>query len=322
MASAEHWRPGASRERLVLRARLRERVRAHFAATDALEVDTPVACASLPAERHIRPGRVTLQGRLGFLRTSPETHMKRLLAAGCGDCWQLGPVFRDGETGRLHQPEFTLLEWYRVGIDHHRLMDEVETLLAVVLGPGHAPPIARRVAWAEAFDAVLGLDPLAATVGDLRAAAAGFDVDTAVAFDERADWLDWLLATVVAPRLSADAPLFIHAWPAAHAALARMDPGTPPTARRFECYWQGVELANGFHELADPGEQRRRFEAERAAIRADGGDPPALDEALLAALAAGLPGCAGVAVGFDRLVMLAAGAGHIDEVMAFGGDRA
>lgn len=303
---------------------MRDRVRAYFAATDALEVETPVAGATVPPEATIDAVPVTVDGRPGCLRTSPEAAMKRLLAAGIGDCWQLGPVFRDGERGPHHQPEFTLLEWYRLDFDHHELMDEVEAVVAAACAGEREVPPMRRVTWRDAFREVLDLDPLTAEVADLREAAvrAGRGEVAGLAADDREGWLDWLLASVVVPRLAHSVPVFVHGWPVAQAALARPDSDDPRLAARFELYWQGVELANGFRELADADEQRRRFQRECAKVARRRGKAPAIDEALLGALAAGLPDCAGVALGFDRLVMLAAGVTDLDRTMAFSFARA
>lgn len=317
------WRPGCEPAALQLRARMRNRLRMFFAAGGVLEVETPIAGATVPAEVALDAVRATINGHERWLRTSPEAAMKRLLAAGIGDCWQLGPVFRDGEQGRHHQPEFTLLEWYRLDYDHHELMDEVEAVvIAACAGECEVPP-ARRLSWQAAFDEVLGLDPFDADHAELRAAAnkAGIGEVTGLAADDREGLLDWLLAAAVVPVLSRERPVFVHGWPVTQAALARPDPDDPRVAARFELYWQGVELANGFRELADADEQRRRLEAERMAIAERGGTAPPLDESLLAALAHGLPDCSGVALGFDRLVMLAAGVETLDEVMSFSFER-
>ena len=303
---------------------MRERVRAFFAASDALEVETPLLCRTVPAEAAIQPVTAAVDGHEHWLRTSPESAMKRLLAAGIGDCWQLGPVFRDGEEGTHHQPEFTLLEWYRVGFDHHELMDEVEALVAAACAGERTVPVAARWRWRDAFVATLDVDPLVADVAELRRASheAGAGAVTGLAPDDRTGWLDWLLAAVVVPRLSAEIPLFLHGWPIGQAALARAEDDDPALAARFELYWQGVELANGFRELTDGAEQRRRLEAERSRMARQDEALPPLDEPLLAALDAGLPDAAGVALGFDRLVMLAAGVSSLDQVMAFSFRRA
>ncbi len=328
MASAEDWQPSASPEALRLRARLLAAVRAFFAERGVLEVETPVLGAATVTDPHLR-SLATASGR--YLQTSPEYHMKRLLAAGSGPIYQLGRAFRDGEAGRRHNPEFTLLEWYRPGFDHHRLMDEVEELLAATLGTRLAPGPAERLPYAEAFRRHAGVDPFADPPGRLaevaRVAGGRRAPDLG---DDRDAWLDLLMATAVGPALGRECPAFVHDFPASQAALARVrqpgpgagSSGGPAVAERFELFVGGVEVANGFHELTDPAEQRRRFERDLARRRDRGLPEPQVDERLLAALEAGLPDCAGVALGFDRLVMLAAGAGSIEEVLAFPADRA
>lgn len=341
------WRPTATLETLRLRARLLAAVRAFFAARGVLEVETPCLGGAAVTDPHLHSLTTALGGGGGlertlYLQTSPEYAMKRLLAAGSGPIYQLARAFRDGEAGRRHNPEFTLLEWYRPGFDHHRLMDEVEELLAATLeeraaaepgGPELAEPIrpAERLTYAEAFRRHAGVDPFADPVARLaeaaREAAGGAVPELG---DDRDAWLDLLMATTVERRLGWDGgrahPTFVHDFPASQAALARvrepLPEGGPAVAERFELFVAGLELANGFHELADPAEQRRRFERDLARRRAAGLPEPPIDERLLAALEAGLPDCAGVALGFDRLVMLAAGARSIEEVLAFPIDRA
>lgn len=321
------WRPCATPAVLRLRAALRGRVRAFFDATGALEVDTPALSAAAPADPALEPLATRVAARPGapcFLQTSPEFPMKRLLAAGVGDCWQLARVFRDGERGRWHNPEFDLLEWYRVGWDHHELMDEVEALVTATLQAERAVLPAARWTYADAFRRFAGIDPLADDTGALRdaAARAGLGPVAGLADDDRDGWLHRLLADVVAPAFPGERPTFLYDWPASQAALARLDADDARVAQRFELYWGPLELANGFHELGDAGEQRARFDADNARRRVRGLAERPVDERLLAALAAGLPDCAGVALGFDRLVMVAAGAGHIDEVLAFPFERA
>ena len=243
--------------------------------------------------------------------------MKWLLAAGSGDIYQVTRAFRDGERGRWHNPEFTLLEWYRVGFDHWRLMDEVAELVSLVLpGAGEFSWISYRMLFLDALD----LDPLACTGDQLAAKARAHGIDTAGQFDHRA-WLDLLFTHLLEPRLAGRA-VFIHGFPAAQAALARLDPDDPRTAQRFELYVDGVELANGFHELNDPDEQRARFAADQDRRRAAGLPHVDPDERFLAALEAGMPDCAGVALGLDRLLMLAEQADCIDDVLAFPMERA
>jgi lysyl-tRNA synthetase class 2 len=311
-------------------------VRRFFAERGVLEVETPVLCAAGAVDRHLDPiaaewhpaGPGAGAERL-WLVTSPEHSMKRLLAAGSGPIYQVTRAFRDGERGRLHNPEFTILEWYRPGFDHHALMEEVEALIAGVLRgrPAFAgrslEPFA-RITYREAFLDVLGIDPHRVAAADLSRLAGLEGVPPPPGFraDDRDAWLDLLLVARVEATLGVERPAFLLDYPASQAALARVRPGDPPVAERFELYADGIELANGYHELLDPAEQERRFVEANAARRALGKPELPLDRRLLDALAAGVPPCAGVAVGLDRVVMLAAGARSIDDVMAFPVERA
>jgi lysyl-tRNA synthetase class 2 len=317
------WRPAASVEVLRLRARLLAEVREFFRARGVLEVETPVLGRATATDVHLASLATTITGRPGsfYLQTSPETAMKRLLAAGSGDVYQICKVFRDGEAGPQHSPEFTLIEWYRVGFDHLALMGEVEALLARLLGGCLAAP-AERLTYREAFERVLGLDPFAAPLallGDVAARRLG--ADPAALGPDRDTVLDLLMGALVGPALGRGRITFVHAYPASQAALARLSPEDPSVAARFEAYVGGVELCNGFHELTDAAEQRRRFDRDRAARAARGLPALPVDERLLAALAAGLPDSAGVAVGFDRIVMLAAGLATIGDAVSFGVDE-
>lgn len=329
------------------RAALLARIRRFFDARGVLEVETPLLSAGTVTDPHLhslsvdrRPGEARF-----YLQTSPEFAMKRLLAAGSGPIYQVCKAFRADESGRRHNLEFTLLEWYRPGFDHHRLMDEMDAFLAATLG---AEP-AERLTYGRAFERHLGFDPHTADLDRLRQAAQQAGID-APGFDgTRDDWLHLLASHGVEPELGRASstsstrtrartktdgppfrPTFLYEYPASQAALARVRPAgvdpagrpTPAVAERFEVYVEGVELANGFHELTDADEQRRRFEADREQRRRLGLEVPPVDERLLAALAAGLPDCAGVALGVDRLAMLASGADHIDQVLTFPSDRA
>jgi lysyl-tRNA synthetase class 2 len=247
--------------------------------------------------------------------------MKRLLAAGSGSIYQVCRVFRDGESGRLHNPEFTMIEWYRVDFDHHRLMDETGELVTRLLAPLPPP---EKLTYRDAFQHHAGLDPHTATAKDFAQAAARHAVDVPRdlrGHNDLAIWRDLLLTHIVEPRLGQGRLTFIYDYPASQASLARVQPGDPPVAARFEMYLNGIELANGFHELADAGEQRIRFERQLHARAATGLPAVPLDEHLLAAMP-DLPDCAGVALGFDRLVMLVSGARSIQDVMAFPIERA
>ena len=324
MSGRPDWRPGAALGDLRERARILQRIRAFFAAREIWEVETPTlstAALSSPAidsfvTRYTGPGHAN--GVDLYLHTSPEFPMKRLLAAGSGSIYQLCKVFRQGEAGRRHNPEFTLLEWYRPGLDHHALMDEVEALVATILVlEGRA----ERLSYRDAFLQFAGIDPLAASIEELRATAQRLGIMGFDAGEERDGWLDLILSHSVEPNLGRDGLCFLTDYPASQAALARLNPANPAVAERFELYYRGVELANGFHELGDSAEQRKRFESELADRAAQGRETPPLDEWLLAALQSGLPECSGVALGVDRLVMLALGADSLEQVIAFGIER-
>jgi lysyl-tRNA synthetase class 2 len=239
-------------------------LRRFFAERGVLEVETPALSAAAVTDLHLHSVacRLDADDRPLYLQTSPEYAMKRLLAAGSGAIYQICKVFRDGERGRRHNPEFTMLEWYRPGWDHHRLMDEVDDLLQAILGvqPGE------RVSFGDAFRRHAGVDPHAASDGELRSRVAALGVAGLAELD-RDDLLNLLLSHVVEPHLGCGRPSFLFDYPASQAALARVRPGDPPVAERFEVFIDGLELANGFHELADPGEQRLRFEAALAERR-------------------------------------------------------
>ena len=319
------WRPALDRAGLERRAGALAAIRGFFAARAVLEVDTPQLVRHAVTDPALHSAEVRWPAAAGavagFLHTSPEYAMKRLLAAGSGDIYQLCHVFRGDEQGPLHNPEFLLLEWYRVGWPMRRLGAEVDALLRV-LHPGPLLPV-RWTSYEQAFRAQLGVsaldDPQPRLVECAR--AQGFEA-ALLARCSRDDLLDLLVGTTIGPRLGRDGPEFLHGYPASQAALARLDPADPRTALRFELYLAGVELCNGFEELGDAHEQRARFEADRAARRARGQPVPEADEFLLQALAAGLPASSGVAVGVDRLLMLAAGARRLDAVLPFRSERA
>jgi lysyl-tRNA synthetase class 2 len=322
LREALEWRPTATRDLLRLRAMLLTRIREYFARAGVLEVDTPVLSVAGTTDPAIQSFSTTYHGpgpchgaRL-YLHTSPEFPMKRLLAAGAGSIYQICKVFRDGESGRCHNPEYTLLEWYRAGFDHVALMGEVESLLREVLRDIVPLAPARRWTYRELFRDYAGIDPFTTSVHEIRLALQSRGIDTRLPEDTLDGWLDLLLTHVIEPALDAGL-VFVSDYPASQAALARLLPGEPPVAARFEVYLDGVELANGYHELTDAAEQRRRFERDntrRSARHLAAVEP---DRRLLAAMQSGLPDCSGVALGIDRLLMIAGGAKHINEVMAF-----
>ena len=320
------WQPTATFDALRLRAGFNRLVREFFHARDVLEVETPVMSLAGNTEPNIASFALEFSGRTDgaprrrWLRTSPEFALKRLLAAGIGDCYELGRVFRDGEAGGRHNPEFTMLEWYRIGWDHLRLLDETVALVRAALalvGRDAAPVVTtfRDLYWRQ-----LQLDPLTADIQTLRSALGEVRIDPDGL--TRDDWLDLLMTHRLQPLFGDDVLLAVHDWPASQAALARIRAGDPPVAERFELYLGPLELANGYHELCDAGEQRVRFERD-VQVRAQRGQPAIpMDAALLAALGHGLPACAGVALGVDRLLMALLGTGRIADVLAFDFRRA
>ncbi len=309
------WRPTVSVGILQLRARMLSRVRAFFAARGVMEVETPALSQAATIDPNLASFTVPTAEGERYLHTSPEFPMKRLLAAGSGDIYQICKAFRADEMGRHHNPEFSLLEWYRVGYDHIALMDEVEALLDEVFADARALGSIARFTYREALMRYAGLDILTATAETCRACASahGIEVRDELGLQQ---WLELLMSQVVMPAC-AEGFTFIYDYPPEQAALARIRPGNPPLAERFELLGYGLELANGFHELADVQEQRARFERELRIQRERGLPTVPVDERLLAALEHGLPDCSGVALGLDRLVMLAADVDDIAQAMAF-----
>lgn len=318
-AAPVQWQPGADWPVLALRARLLAAARRWFAERDITEVDTPALTPRSVTDANIESVRAELAvapGRRWFLHTSPEYPMKRLLAAGAPDIYQICHVFRDGESGRRHQPEFTMIEWYRHGQDLDAVVADTLSLLRTLLAPSRGELRTNVRRHQDVFREAAGIDPVASDDAAILKAAVAAGGGDAVADRDAA--LDYLMGTRVADALAAPDTLGVLThYPAAQAALAALDPADPRLALRFEVFLDGRELANGFVELTDAGEQRARFEADRAA-RLSRGRPDMLpDEKLLAALAHGLPETAGVAVGFDRVVMAAAGIDDIRRVQSF-----
>jgi lysyl-tRNA synthetase class 2 len=313
---------------LRLRARLNAAVRTFFAGRGVIEVETPVMSLAGNTEPNIASftsgfsGRTDGAPRQRWLRTSPEYPLKRLLAAGVGDCYEIGRVFRDGEAGGRHNPEFTMLEWYRVGWDHRRLADEASQLVRAALALVERDAAFEQVTYRDLYRARLGVDPFLASERELRDALGDVAVDPSGL--TRDDWLDLLMTHRLQPGFDPGVLLAVHDWPASQCALARLRTGDDGigVAERFELYLGPVELANGYHELRDATEQRGRFERDLAVRSARGAVLPPIDEGLLAALAHGLPECAGVALGMDRLLMAMLGTERIADVLAFDFSRA
>ncbi|MBM4220960.1 MAG: EF-P lysine aminoacylase GenX [Gammaproteobacteria bacterium] len=319
------WQPSASLDALVQRARLLGATRDFFGQRGLLEVETPALVAHAVSDPHLDNIPVQLaDGRRLWLHTSPEYHMKRLLAAGAPDIWQLGKVFRDGEAGRRHEPEFTLIEWYRHDFTLRSLAAESCELIAVlasVAGRSLAVPV--YLGYRELFLAALDIDPLTADAQLLRNCARrvlgsrmGPELEDGLGEDIGA-WLDLLMSHAVDRHLAGTDIAVISGYPAGQAALARIDPADDRIAERFEVFCGGLEVANGYRELCAAGEQSRRFGSDRAARERLGRPDVVPDAALLAALEAGLPDCAGVALGFDRLLMFLLGLPHIRSAISF-----
>jgi lysyl-tRNA synthetase class 2 len=326
--TAADFRPAASWENLKRRADLLRRLRDFFDRRGFLEVDTPLLSADTVVDRHLDPLRVTLFddprapdcGRTFWLQTSPEFAMKRLLAAGATALYQVTHAFRGGECGRLHNPEFTIAEWYRVGDDLQAGMTLLSELADELLHLGAA----ERVTYREAFRQYAGIDVFAADAECLGAAVRerGLAVPPGLDPHDADAWLDLLLVDCVEPHLGRERPTILYDYPASQAALARVRDGDPPVAERFELYVRGVELANGYHELLEPNVLRARNRTVNQQRREDGKYPLPEESRLLAAMDHGLPPCTGVALGFDRLVMLAVGAAELSDVLAFPLSRA
>ncbi|MGY0147449.1 elongation factor P--(R)-beta-lysine ligase [Edwardsiella tarda] len=325
MSDTASWQPSAPVANLLKRASIMATIRRFFSDRGVLEVDTPSMSQATITDVHLVPfqthfvGPGVAQGMTLYLMTSPEYHMKRLLAAGSGPIYQLCRSFRNEESGRYHNPEFTMLEWYRPHYDMYRLMNEVDDLLQQVLECESA----ETLSYQQAFIRHLDVDPLSADKTQLREAAAKLDLSNVADKEEDRDTLLQLLfAFGVEPHIGKERPAFVYHFPASQASLAQISTEDHRVAERFEVYYRGVELANGFHELTDADEQRLRFEQDNRKRAVLGLPQQPLDEHLLAALAHGMPDSSGVALGVDRLIMLALSAERLSEVIAFSVDRA
>lgn len=321
------WQPSAPLENLRIRAEILKKIRDFFSFHQMTEVETPLAARAAVTDPHLcametcfLPYGQTENGTLLYLQTSPEYAMKRLLCAGMGSIYQICKAFRNGETGRWHNPEFTMLEWYEVDQDHHGLMDRVDELLNLVL----AAPKAERFTYQAIFESYCDIDPLTATLEELRACAQRFNIllPHGITDPDRDLWLQLMMNDIIEPKLGMNGrAAFVYDFPASQAMLSRVTLTTPPVAERFEVYLQGIELANGFHELASSEEQHQRFKADLEKRETSGLPTMPIDYYLLAALKAGLPDCAGIALGIDRLVMMAAGAQQLSKVLSFALER-
>ena len=306
-SSTTSWRPTGDLASLRARAELLSQIRAYFASEQVMEVETPLASASTVTDPYLEAFQV--DGK--YLQTSPEYAMKRLLAAGCGDIYQIAKAFRQEESGRYHNPEFTLLEWYRLNFSLEQMFAEIDSLLQLTLGTASIQ-IAR---YPDLFEEHLAIDTH--TISDRELIETVRQQCGGLELTDRDDCLTTLFASIIEPRIGVELPCIVSHFPAAQASLARLDAEDPRLARRFEVYFKGVELANGFHELTDADEQAMRFAVDNQKRRDSNKPEKPIDQMLLNALRAGLPDCVGVALGIDRLLMLKLGKGHISDVLSF-----
>ena len=324
MQNSDDFLPTASWPALRLRDALLRKLRGFFHARDFIEVHTPLLSADVVVDQHLEPFGVDVPTGSGirrmWLQTSPEFAMKRLMTAGGGAIFQVTHAFRKEEQGPLHNPEFTMVEWYRLGDGLAEGMQLLGELAESLLGRGEA----ETISYQAAFERYAGIEPHTAETQDMARLALARDIAAPESLSEsdRDDWLDLLLVEFVQPHLGRQRPVIVYDYPASQAALARVRRGPPGVAERFELYVDGIELANGYHELVDASVLRERNRTNNR-LRAASGKPQLPEESrLLAAMEAGLPSCAGVAMGFDRVVMLAAGAQDLSAVMPFPFDRA
>ena len=319
------WKPTANLKAMKLRAELYALIRRFFAERNVLEVETPILSQAGNTDPNIESFQLQFVGpKAGgagqrWLRTSPEYPLKRMLAAGVGDCYELGRVFRNGEAGRRHNPEFTMLEWYRVGCDHHQLMDETAVLVKDALHLAGRRATVRDVSFRQLYQDSFGFDPFTVNEAELRGPLMVFGIDPEGL--TRDDWLDLLMTHLIQPTIPANRILIVYDYPASQCALAKIRPGDVPLAERFEVFVGPLELANGYHELTDATEQRERFGRDLGVRQKRASMQPPVDERLLASMPK-LPACAGVALGIDRLLMAMLGSERIADVLAFPFDRA
>lgn len=321
-----NWQPSASVAVLNFRARMLQSVRAFFALQHVLEVETPVLSSAAITDPNLSSFSTRFQNNQFYLHTSPEFFMKRLLAAGSGDIYQVCKVFRDDEQGSHHNPEFSMLEWYRLAMNHHDLMNEVEKFISFLcqqLNVEISTTEIKRLSYQQAFKNTLGIDPLTSSAKDLKALAIKKNIDIPVGMNEndRDEWLDWLMTQVVAPTFNQYGFVFVFDYPASQAALAMISQQDDRIAHRFELFYGELELANGFYELTDSEEQSNRFKYENDLRQQKGIEVMPLDTLFLNALESGLPESSGVAIGLDRLLMIFLGEKNISNVLSFDFDR-
>lgn len=301
---------------MLARASMYRTIRDYFTQQDVLEVETPLLCQHSVTDPHID----SLPSNNRWLQTSPEYAMKRLLCAGSGDIFQISKAFRADEAGHQHNPEFSMLEWYRLNFDHHQLMDDVERLVQTILGLSRF----LRVSYQSCWLSLTNIDPLNTDIDTLRAYANLQQLIFVEGHEPQSidDWLMAIMGLHIEPLLATQGPTFIYDFPASQSALAQLDPNNPKVAQRFELYINGIELANGFHELADAAQQKERFSTNNLQRRALYKPSMDIDPYFIAALQHGLPNCSGVALGLDRLLMLKTKASAIKQVLCYDWERA
>lgn len=331
MAEESIWRPACTPALLRLRAGMNKRIRNFFASRGVLEVETPLLgrrgvtdpALSAFTTLYRLPGQSGTETPL-YLQTSPEFAMKRLLAAGCGSIYQICKAFRNEESGRHHNPEFTLLEWYRLGFSLDDLMGEVESLIGELFEPAARLLPPERITYTEVFRQYLDIHPVDDSLDSFACIAKtnGLPEASMLCRDERSVWLDLLFSHFIQPQLGRQRLTSVYDWPALMPSLARVRPEHEDYVERVEIFLFGMEIGNGFHELADADEQRFRFERDLQRRQALGLPSIPIDERLFDALHSGLPDCSGMAMGLDRLLMIMSGCRILDEVLAFPLDRA
>jgi lysyl-tRNA synthetase class 2 len=323
------WRTNLTWQNAKRRATLITQIRRFFEERSVIEVETPILSQGTVTDVHLDAFSTVFnyaqdshcdEAKILYLQTSPEFAMKRLIASGFGCCYQISKAFRHEQHGRYHNPEFTMLEWYRIGFDHFQLMDEVSCLLSSVLNCQQA----EKFTYQQLFLSHLGFDPLTADIEDLLKIIEQNNMlsDWLRLEDNPDTLLQFIMTQLIEPNIGNTVPCFIYDFPATQASLAKISESDHRVAERFECYYKGVELANGFHELTDDVIQRQRFESDNRQRVALNKPKRVIDEAFLSALEAGLPACAGVAIGIDRLLMLAMGQNHINDVISFNIEKA
>lgn len=323
------WQPSMTWQHAKQRAQVLAQIRAFFLTRNVIEVDTPLLSHATVTDAHLdafvtqynySPDSHCDESVALYAQTSPEFAMKRLLASGYGSCYQICKAFRHEQHGRYHNPEFTMLEWYRVGFDHFKLMDEVSVLLQQILGC----TTVERISYQDLFIKEVNIDPLMTDRGELIALLSSRDklsewLEQEVCIDTL---LQFIMADLIEPNIGRNIPCFVYDFPASQASLAKINTEDERVAERFECYFKGIELANGFHELTDAEQQKLRFGQDNETRAQLGKAPNKIDQNFISALEHGLPKCAGVALGIDRLMMLALSVNKIDQVLTFPIDSA